>query len=64
MEIENDNRTYYEKNKEKVKAYYKQYYELNRLIILAKRRKKKYKLNEEVKNPKVVKQIIVSFSFN
>jgi len=60
--MEKDNRTYYERNKEKVKAYYKQYYELNRLIILEKRRKKKYKIQESNK-PKIVKQIIVSFTF-
>lgn len=59
--MEKDNRTYYERNKEKVKAYYKQYYELNRLIILEKRRKKKCKIQESNK-PKIVKQIIVSFT--
>ena len=61
--MEKDIRTYYERNKEKVKAYYKQYYELNRLIILEKRRKKKYKIEEIPGNKKIVKQIIVSFTF-
>lgn len=61
--MEKDNRTYYERNKEKVKAYYKQYYELNRLIILEKRRKKKYKIEEIPVNKKVVNKIIVSFTF-
>lgn len=61
--MEKDIRTYYERNKEKVKAYYKQYYELNRLIILEKRRKKKYKIEEIPVNKKVVNKIIVSFTF-
>jgi hypothetical protein len=65
--------SYYERNKEKIRAYYQKYYELNRLIILEKikynpRRKEWFKLYNKLikKKPnelnKVVDKIIVYFT--
>lgn len=68
--------SYYERNKEKVKAYYQKYYQLNKLKILEKRknniqRKEWFKDNYKTSKhkiqtnefKKIVDTIVVKFTF-